>query len=794
MTQRGNQRAVVEDADGSCQTLSHSGGKNYATSYTYNGRGLLRTVTQGTLSNRVFEYDGLGRLTSASNPESGTATYAYDPGGNLTSRGLGGWTLALKYDKLQRVRTKTYTAPAGAANPAPVVKYCYDGSITPDGCATAPKGSTALLAGRLTMVDNAEVQVRYESYDALGRVLEHSVKPAAAASPYVFGYGYNELAQTSETYPSGRVVTWSYDGAGRPSGVQGTKNEVTSTYAGEAHYAAHGALDRVQLKNQLWETSCFNTRQQMTRLAVGTTSTLATACAAAIAATDFAKLRLDYGYAAGSNNGNVTSQTIWVDQGQREQQTYTYDVLNRLKTVVAGTAWRQTYVYDRYGNRAQLAGTVNGNLVLQDGLTPQVTTDSESAVAVLYSGNRLAAATVDAAGNVEQLKGTAYPHLKYDGEGRVLSAETGVGSTSSAGYDGEGRRVRRTVGTQTTYYVHDAQGRLVAEYGAVNDTSGTSTVTVDALGSTRLVTNDDKTVARRYDYLPFGQEIPAGLSGRTEAMGYLAESATDWMRVKFTGKERDAETTLDYFGARYLSGAQGRFTSPDTAGPRFEDPQSFNKYAYTRNNPLRRIDPDGRYDRDVHMNLTFALGVAAGFSDATALGFAAADQGVDDDPQTVARAGFTEADRQINGNWHFPSDGRMSELAAETATNLSEASLGRYLHVYQDSFSHAGYGLVAGHAADGYKPDETWRRPELANKMAEGTYSNLSSARTTLRAPDSALPWQQVAPYVDRFNRAKTKKDKDRALADLRKAVSESRKRQEEERERQRLEAKQEGR
>ena len=605
MTQRGNQRAVVEDADGTCQTLTHSGGEKYTTSYTYNGRGLLRTVTQGTLSNRVFEYDGLGRLTSASNPESGTATYAYDPGGNLTSRGLGGWTLALKYDKLQRVRTKTYTAPAGAANPAPVVKYCYDGSITPDGCATAPKGSTALLAGRLTMVDNAEAQVRYESYDALGRVLEHSVKPAAAASPYVFGYGYNELAQTSETYPSGSVVTWSYDGAGRPSGVKGTKNEVTSTYAGEAHYAAHGALDRVQLKNLLWETSCFNSRQQMTRLAVGTTSTLATACAAAIAATDFAKLRLDYGYAAGSNKGNVTSQTIWVDQGQREQQTYTYDVLNRLKTVVAGTAWRQTYVHDRYGNRAQLAGTVNGNLVLQDGLTPQVTTDSESAVAVLYSGNRLAAATVDAAGNVEQLKGTAYPHLKYDGEGRVLSAETGVGSTSSAGYDGERRRVRRTVGTQTTYYVHDAQGRLVAEYGAVNDTSGTSTVTVDALGSTRLVTNDDKTVARRYDYLPFGQEIPAGLSGRTEAMGYLAESATDWMRVKFTGKERDAETTLDYFGARYLSGAQGRFTSVDPSQASIDpaNPQSWNRYAYTHNNPLRFVDHNGKWPTEIHKQI-----------------------------------------------------------------------------------------------------------------------------------------------------------------------------------------------
>jgi RHS repeat-associated protein len=64
---------------------------------------------------------------------------------------------------------------------------------------------------------------------------------------------------------------------------------------------------------------------------------------------------------------------------------------------------------------------------------------------------------------------------------------------------------------------------------------------------------------------------------------------------QFTGKERDSETGLDYFGARYFSGAQGRFTSPD---PKIfpnavYDPQSWNKYGYTRNNPLRYVDPDG---------------------------------------------------------------------------------------------------------------------------------------------------------------------------------------------------------
>jgi len=77
----------------------------------------------------------------------------------------------------------------------------------------------------------------------------------------------------------------------------------------------------------------------------------------------------------------------------------------------------------------------------------------------------------------------------------------------------------------------------------------------------------------------------------------------DTLRPKFTGKERDSETNLDYFGARYLSGAQGRFTISDyTAegsdpvpipGADLENPQSLNLYSFARNNPLVNVDSDG---------------------------------------------------------------------------------------------------------------------------------------------------------------------------------------------------------
>jgi len=66
-------------------------------------------------------------------------------------------------------------------------------------------------------------------------------------------------------------------------------------------------------------------------------------------------------------------------------------------------------------------------------------------------------------------------------------------------------------------------------------------------------------------------------------------------RKVFTGKERDSETGLDYFGARYFSGAQGRFISPDPlmASAHASNPQTWNRYSYALNNPLRFVDPDG---------------------------------------------------------------------------------------------------------------------------------------------------------------------------------------------------------
>src|SRR5437762_5866190 len=94
----------------------------------------------------------------------------------------------------------------------------------------------------------------------------------------------------------------------------------------------------------------------------------------------------------------------------------------------------------------------------------------------------------------------------------------------------------------------------------------------------------------RHDYLPFGEELTTQ-GGRTPGLGY----GGDTTRQKLTQKERDNETGLDYFGARYFASTQGRFISVDPLGASaiVSDPQSFNRYTYVLNNPLKYVDPDG---------------------------------------------------------------------------------------------------------------------------------------------------------------------------------------------------------
>jgi RHS repeat-associated protein len=104
-------------------------------------------------------------------------------------------------------------------------------------------------------------------------------------------------------------------------------------------------------------------------------------------------------------------------------------------------------------------------------------------------------------------------------------------------------------------------------------------------------------ITRLEDFLPFGETITAGIAGRGALYPATEGAEVAGASKRFTGKEREGEVGagLDYFGARYFSGAQGRFTTPDPlmASARASNPQTWNRYAYALNNPLRYVDPDG---------------------------------------------------------------------------------------------------------------------------------------------------------------------------------------------------------
>jgi RHS repeat-associated protein len=256
--------------------------------------------------------------------------------------------------------------------------------------------------------------------------------------------------------------------------------------------------------------------------------------------------------------------------------------LNRLLTATETGAWSQGYGYDRYGNRWLASGyIVPGN----EGLTPQFSTDFNA------STNRLNASLYDTSGN--QTRDQLGRGFTYDAENHQVTFNGNAGTYS---YDGDGRRVKKIDSTGTTLFVYNASGQLIAEYHSdpvpPAQSGGTSYLTSDHLGSTRLVTDSGGNVKARYDYLPFGEAIPSTVGVRSSIPGY---SGNDTTRQRYTGKERDAENDLDNFDTRYMSSAQGRFMSPDVPliGQHPAHPQSWNLYAYVRNNPCSLIDPDG---------------------------------------------------------------------------------------------------------------------------------------------------------------------------------------------------------
>ncbi|HEX8560407.1 MAG TPA: RHS repeat-associated core domain-containing protein, partial [Pyrinomonadaceae bacterium] len=559
-------------------------------------------------------------LTSSVSPEGGASSFAYDAAGDLTRRTDARHVRAdYSYDALHRPVGRSYSVEPGHAPPpgyaaAPPVAYFYDGRGMPSqGGAPAP--APAFSAGRLTAVKSSASETIYTEFDPAGRVKGHRqvADPGAASErAYLMEYGYDLAGNlTRQKYPSGKVVATEYDGAGRVAGVR--DQAAGSYYAGGAaadpsgriRYAAHGAAEAVRLGNGLWERASFNARLQTAEIALGSTPA------------DADRLRLSYGYGpADRNNGDVRSQRIEA-AGLDVTQVYEYDPVNRLLSAreapTAGGAdtWRQAYTYldaagrnGQFGNRRVDASgdPATGQPRTTANVAPQHNPTIDPATNRFDPGQGYG---YDAAGNVTQDPAHAYA---FDGENRLASVDGGwdgaAGVTFS--YDGDGRRVRKASASEVTVFVYDCLGRLAAEYSNRVGHGGALYLTQDPLGSTRVLTDAQGNAhsgggaaGARHDYLPFGEEIGASTGGRATIQGY---SQADDTRQKWHTLERDDETGLDFAQARYYSSAQGRFTGVDPlmASGRASAPQTWNRYSYGYNNPLRFTDPNGMLAGDFY--------------------------------------------------------------------------------------------------------------------------------------------------------------------------------------------------
>ncbi len=587
------------------KVIEDPNGLAFVTTYKYDILGNLREVVQGTTpqQHRFYAYDSLSRLVRSRNPEQGTnsdlvlrdafGTPIPDPitgnndwsnaieylaNGDIAARtDARGIKIEYLYDNLNRPFRRTYTPtkslPAGTYTATPTVDLFYDGrGLTP-----APANSL----GKLVRVASSVSDTRYTGFDTMGRITSSAQIVDGTTYPFSYEYTFSG-ALKSQTYPSGRVVQNTFDTVGDLSTVTGQQpGQSQKTYASDFNYAFTdtGATSRVKLGNQLWESTVYNKRLQATTTAVGTTQN----------ATNV--LKVDFGY-GGTNNGNIQTQTITVptvgtSAGFTATQTYGYDNLNRLTSAVETNAWQQTFTYDEFGNRSVVTtgGATTSALIGDDPLIAKETNRITPRAGEQYG--------YDATGNlIKDKTGNSY---SFDGE-NMQSSFTGPQSAQYA-YDGEGRRVKSTVGSEATVFVYDASGKLVAEYATTPPVpNGTTYLSADQLKTPRLATDGNGNVRARHDYLPFGEEIGA-YGGRPNHEEYRQDN----VRQKFTGLERDSETGLDYAHARYYASRAGRFTTVDPlpASSTVNNPQSMNRYTYAFNCPYKYVDPSGMDSAEV---------------------------------------------------------------------------------------------------------------------------------------------------------------------------------------------------
>ncbi|HYH09201.1 MAG TPA: DUF6531 domain-containing protein, partial [Thermoanaerobaculia bacterium] len=352
------------------------------THYIYDAHGNLASATDPNGNVTTYVYDDFGQMLSQVSPVTGTTTYSYDTAGQLVSTtDANGATTTRTYDILGRVLS---SVSAGGGD-SETVTWTYD---------TAPFG-----VGRVaTMLDpTGSTSYGYERRGLLARETK-----TVGASTYVTRYGYDEDGNRSRiTYPSGRVVDYTFDRAGRP--ITASTNGVplvTST-----SYLPFGPRTEIVFGNGTRQATSFDSRYRPdVNSLIGPNGVIAS-----------------YDYAH-DPAGNVTQIHDVVDP--RYNRNFGYDDLNRLTSATSGSMlWGSgSYTYDAMGNLKQQTLGSTTTAFAYHGTTPKITSVTAGGIsqAVTYdtAGNELqsgpATASYSPRNHMQSRAGMRY---SYDGRG-----------------------------------------------------------------------------------------------------------------------------------------------------------------------------------------------------------------------------------------------------------------------------------------------------------------------------------------------------------------------------------------
>ncbi|MDO8662670.1 MAG: RHS repeat-associated core domain-containing protein [Candidatus Omnitrophota bacterium] len=534
----------------------------FHTYYEYDTQNNLTKTTDNKGNTTQIFYDSIGRKLKMIDPDMGTWSYEYDILGNLKKQtDAKGQILTFEYDDLNRLAKKSSLRGSEAAEA--ISEYFYDDPAK-DNC-----------VGRLSKITDLSGSTEF-FYDKLGREVK-SIKSlrgteGAGTISYTVQREYDVLDRlTKLTYPDGEAVNYTYDtNSGLLKSLRGTAGTEAISYVQNMSYNAKGQSTNILYGNNVQTTYTYGQDLRLANI-----STIHSPSSTILQ-------NLDYTF---DHNGNLTDLN---DAIRNKKRNYTYDDLDRLisakNTPAPGGLYGDFYYsYNSIGNMFEKTEPNNSTITMGYG-------KDAGPHALTSVGN--CNYQYDANGNMTVGKNKI---LSYDTENRLLSVNE-QGIITSFLYDGDGGRVRKTTGSNSTTYIgslfeKDSSGKITKHIfagsnrvaSAIANPDGTKQTLYyhsDHLGSSNVITDQTGSLVQYCEYTPYGS--------------LARNEGTDVATHKFTGKELD-RTGLYFYGARYYDPEIGRFITADTIVQAPYNPQTLNRYTYCGNNPINYVDPTGHW-------------------------------------------------------------------------------------------------------------------------------------------------------------------------------------------------------